>query len=352
MACLQTSAGNGGPGIRPTYATEAACLEACKEGACCEGTTCSVKPQCQCQGAGKTFNGVGTACENNYANAKSVEVSISSSNRVAQYRQQLPERYPADSNCCLQSSDELLTSYVFAGQYMAGTFSLTKLTGAGAESPFSDYLGDGDWYYSFVNDDILFDITLFTTLQSLRVRAAGWRAWHYQLNENGWCNPPNEPFDCRSPTSHTAKYYGVGERQSAIGDDYVLSCPTSFTQQCSNGYPSPCFHGPSSVPTPSGISRRGQRLAGATFNGGADASVALTCQQSQSNSTSVAASAKFQTYFMIDHFCGFLDGTGTPSQFAPALENGEALAVTVESNGVPVLGELANAFTINAVHST
>jgi hypothetical protein len=65
MACLQTSAGNGGPGIRPTYATEAACLEACKEGACCEGTTCSVKPQCQCQGAGKTFNGVGTVCSPN-----------------------------------------------------------------------------------------------------------------------------------------------------------------------------------------------------------------------------------------------------------------------------------------------
>jgi hypothetical protein len=62
MACLQTSAGNGGPGIRPTYATEAACLEACKEGACCEGTTCSVKPQCQCQGAGETFKGVGTTC--------------------------------------------------------------------------------------------------------------------------------------------------------------------------------------------------------------------------------------------------------------------------------------------------
>jgi hypothetical protein len=32
------------------------------EGACCEGTSCSVKPQCHCQGAGKTFNGVGTAC--------------------------------------------------------------------------------------------------------------------------------------------------------------------------------------------------------------------------------------------------------------------------------------------------
>lgn len=46
-----------------SYATEAECLQACKEGACCEGTTCSVKPQCQCQGTGKVFKGVGTTCE-------------------------------------------------------------------------------------------------------------------------------------------------------------------------------------------------------------------------------------------------------------------------------------------------
>jgi hypothetical protein len=34
---------------RTSYATEAECNQACKEGACCEGTTCTVKPQCQCQ---------------------------------------------------------------------------------------------------------------------------------------------------------------------------------------------------------------------------------------------------------------------------------------------------------------
>lgn len=46
-----------------SYATEAECLEACKEGACCNGTTCSVKPQCQCNAeAGEVFNGVGTTC--------------------------------------------------------------------------------------------------------------------------------------------------------------------------------------------------------------------------------------------------------------------------------------------------
>lgn len=67
MPCY--SPGNSPPGFKPasgtSYATEADCLNACKEGACCEGTTCSVKPQCQCQGTGKTFKGVGTTCTPN-----------------------------------------------------------------------------------------------------------------------------------------------------------------------------------------------------------------------------------------------------------------------------------------------
>lgn len=50
---------------RPSYATEADCLQACREGACCEGATCTVKPQCQCQGTGKVFKGVGTTCSPN-----------------------------------------------------------------------------------------------------------------------------------------------------------------------------------------------------------------------------------------------------------------------------------------------
>ena len=50
---------------RTSYKTEADCLQACKEGACCEGTTCTVKPACQCQGTGKTFKGVGTVCTAN-----------------------------------------------------------------------------------------------------------------------------------------------------------------------------------------------------------------------------------------------------------------------------------------------
>ncbi len=69
MPCVQIS-----PGATPLYlgvhsfssgphATEEDCLNACKEGACCEGTTCSTKPQCQCQGAGQVFRGIGTTCK-------------------------------------------------------------------------------------------------------------------------------------------------------------------------------------------------------------------------------------------------------------------------------------------------
>jgi len=66
MTCRQVSTYGGligeGASSGVGYATEADCLNACKEGACCYGTTCSVKPQCQCQGAGQTFKGVGTTC--------------------------------------------------------------------------------------------------------------------------------------------------------------------------------------------------------------------------------------------------------------------------------------------------
>jgi hypothetical protein len=72
MTCRQVSTYNGAPGYgNPTgggYATEADCLNACKEGACCYGTTCSVTPQCQCQGTGQTFKGVGTACASDTCN--------------------------------------------------------------------------------------------------------------------------------------------------------------------------------------------------------------------------------------------------------------------------------------------
>ena len=64
MPCYQSTNLPGGVTTtgRTSYTTEADCLADCKEGACCEGATCSVKPQCQCQGTGKTFKGVGTTC--------------------------------------------------------------------------------------------------------------------------------------------------------------------------------------------------------------------------------------------------------------------------------------------------
>lgn len=50
---------------RTSYKTEVECNQACKDGACCEGTSCSVKPECQCQGTGKTYKGQGTTCTPN-----------------------------------------------------------------------------------------------------------------------------------------------------------------------------------------------------------------------------------------------------------------------------------------------
>jgi hypothetical protein len=51
MPCYQsTNLPSGFPTTgRTSYTTEAECLQACKEGACCEGTSCTVKPACQCQ---------------------------------------------------------------------------------------------------------------------------------------------------------------------------------------------------------------------------------------------------------------------------------------------------------------
>jgi hypothetical protein len=82
MPCYQSTNLPGGVTTtgRPSYKTEAECLQACKEGACCEGTTCTVKPQCQCQGTGKTFKGVGTTCEGNpcsLCDQSSISVSTS-----------------------------------------------------------------------------------------------------------------------------------------------------------------------------------------------------------------------------------------------------------------------------------
>jgi hypothetical protein len=70
MTCYQSTNLPGGVTTtgRTSYTTEADCLNACKEGACCEGASCKVKPQCQCQGTGQTFKGVGTTCSEGLCN--------------------------------------------------------------------------------------------------------------------------------------------------------------------------------------------------------------------------------------------------------------------------------------------
>ena len=64
MTCYQSTNLPGGVTTtgRTSYTTEADCLNACKEGACCEGTLCTVKPACLCKGTGQVFHGVGTTC--------------------------------------------------------------------------------------------------------------------------------------------------------------------------------------------------------------------------------------------------------------------------------------------------
>lgn len=66
MACAQSSTlVSSGVTRTPNsgaFSTLADCLNACKEGACCDGATCSIKPRCQCQGAGQTFKGIGVSC--------------------------------------------------------------------------------------------------------------------------------------------------------------------------------------------------------------------------------------------------------------------------------------------------
>lgn len=69
MPCKKSQSGAspfGASGTGP-YATEAECLNACQEGACCDRTYpeypfCYVAPQCVCLEAGHAFLGKGTTC--------------------------------------------------------------------------------------------------------------------------------------------------------------------------------------------------------------------------------------------------------------------------------------------------
>lgn len=90
MPCRQVSTYNGATGSGQAggggYATESDCLQACKEGACCENGTCSVKPQCQCQGTGQTFKGVGTTCSPNPCRVCDIQsISISSTGTASAF---------------------------------------------------------------------------------------------------------------------------------------------------------------------------------------------------------------------------------------------------------------------------
>lgn len=94
---------------RTGYATEAECLQACKEGACCEGTTCSVKPQCQCQGTGKTFRGVGTTCSG---------VSCCRLQLASECQSEIfPQQITAAIELSQQASFSLQSYYNIAGSY-------------------------------------------------------------------------------------------------------------------------------------------------------------------------------------------------------------------------------------------
>jgi hypothetical protein len=77
MPCYKASNYPGGvPAGTVSHATLEDCTEYCNEGACCEGTTCSIKPQCQCQGEGQVFKGVGTVCSPNPCSALICECDL------------------------------------------------------------------------------------------------------------------------------------------------------------------------------------------------------------------------------------------------------------------------------------
>jgi hypothetical protein len=106
---------------RTAYTTEAECLQACKEGACCEGTTCSVKPQCQCQGTGKTFKGVGTTCS---------QPSIGSITATIQTQDYLTQRRATNTTYTGRIHYED-ASVGLVGAFYNGTFALSSAAASG-----------------------------------------------------------------------------------------------------------------------------------------------------------------------------------------------------------------------------
>jgi hypothetical protein len=136
---------------RTAYRTEAECNQACGEGACCEGTSCTVKPQCQCQGEGKTFKGVGTvctlgmctyACSAACAAPGEVQIQLSISNALILPSDDLfvgfPDGLPGWSQACI---DAFPSSY-------SGTYILRR---SGSGPPWSAFGSPSVQVYKFSN---------------------------------------------------------------------------------------------------------------------------------------------------------------------------------------------------------
>jgi hypothetical protein len=308
MACFQTKKAKHPFSYSPEidassggYKTLAECLEACGEGACCTGASCSIVPKCLCQGEGQSFRGVGSSCQQFTTPATtSVEVEIAGVNHVSRYKQSMQLRYPADMSCCLTHSDALLTSYIFAGEHATGVFSLTKAS-TYFNIPLFGFIATGTWWYSFSNDDITFSIVLYEN-GVIAFRATSWTAWHWELNPNSWCNQTDPEWNCRTPSSHTARYYGVGERRTAAGDAYELECPTTFVQQCSNGYPSGCYHGAASTPNKHPL-RAGRPLAGSFESGAIFTEWGLQCSQYKDGVYETDFPMKYKPTIMSEYVC-------------------------------------------------
>jgi hypothetical protein len=212
MPCYQAS--NLPPGFATSgsagYKTEAECLAACN---CCPILT-----------------------------ASGIEVTVSGVNHVSRYKQAMNWNFFTDAVCCIMAGDNLLTSYVFAGQNASGTFSLTKAA-SNVTLPVFGLIPAGAWYYSFSNDDIVFAITLTTTtscVATLTLMATSWAAYHYEINENpraGGC-PPFTFFVWRCPTSAAGRHYGLGEKNTVAGNSVAMSCNLA---NCSDALARGCF---------------------------------------------------------------------------------------------------------------
>jgi hypothetical protein len=109
-----------------------------QKGACCEGTTCTVKPQCQCQGTEQTFKGVGTTCTPNpclcctggRAEPSSLLVEITAVEFtppvVYSLSISMAGSYVVPKTSCLNYSDWFYVNAVPCGASGSNSFGLTR----------------------------------------------------------------------------------------------------------------------------------------------------------------------------------------------------------------------------------